>query len=292
MNEFEKLTLELDGTKKRILKSFTGYSGIMISAFLMFVVVLIVTTEISLDFENIASIGMDFFLLLFCSYASYISCADSGMRAGYISTTYTEIKATFEEWYEKISRENIQCILGEFCADYIKEELKNARTYHLIVAGFSYEQYLERFCGKSAKDIDALPDLSKAQKSAIKAANKIKPIKLRPEMIIGHGGAHKRSLFPVSPEARKTCNFILKFVTISAIAFGMTLIGLKNIEGSGWLIFVSICFKLGSVLYNCFVGYKTGYENIVIHKVQYMREQVSLMKQACSFNAAKKQTKE
>ena len=121
------------------------------------------------------------------------------------------------------------------------------------------------------------------------SANAVKPIKLYPEQIIRQGGSNsRRSPLLISPEVRLRANYIIKFFAIVSITLGMSLIALNDVTSSSWTIFVMIIVKLGSVLFNCFSGYKTGYENIVIHKVNYMNEQISLMQQAIVFDAERK----
>ena len=291
-NKVEKV-IDLERTmKNRAATTFFNYSGIVISAFLMFVVILVVTTDIQLELKNIASLGMDFFLLLFCSYASYILCADSGEKAGMMSTAYINAKAEFDEWLAKITSMNIHCVLGDFCAHYIKEDLRTARMNHLVVAGVTYDEYEEIYSKMDDKEIDALAGRSEAQKKALKAATRVHPIKLLPDQIIGSiDGAKIREPLGLKPTARRNRTFALKFTTISIISVGMVLIGLNSLETSGWLIFVSICFKLGSVLYNCFDGYKTGYEGKSVHSTEYMYAQVSLMRQALAYAEQNKNEK-
>lgn len=291
-NKVEKVIDLEQSIKDRASKTFFNYSGIVISAFLMFVVVLVVTTDIQLELKNIASLGMDFFLLLFCSYASYILCADSGEKAGMISTAYINAKAEFDKWLDKITSLNIHCVLGEFCAYYIKEDLRTARMNHLVVAGVTYDEYEEIYSKMNDKEIDALTGRSEVQKKALKAANRVQPIKLLPDQIIGCiDGAKNREPLGIKPTARRNRVFALKFTTISIISIGMVLIGLNSLETSGWLIFVSICFKLGSVLYNCFDGYKTGYEGKSVHSTEYMYKQVALMRQALVYSEQRENEK-
>ena len=257
---------------------------VLISVFLMFVVVLVLTTDIQLEIGNIANLGMDFFLLLSCSIASYILCADSGTKDGVMSSNYIEARKEFDLWIEKITSMNIHCILGNFCAYYIKEDLRTARMNHLVVAGVTYEEYESIYAKMGNKEIEDLKDRSETQKNALKAANKVQPIKLLPEQIIGHmNSARDRSPLTPEPTKMRRNTVIKKISTISFISLGMVLIGLNSIETSGWLVFVSICLKLGSVLFNCFDGYKTGYESMAVHSAEHMRQQVSLMKQALIF---------
>lgn len=279
MNELE--IIKFDDTKKRLAKGFINYGGIFVSVCLMFAVVMIVTTDVKVSsIKDLADLGMDFFLLLFCAYASYISCSDSGMRAGLATDIYTETLKNFYEWKEKIVKGNMQVKLAEFCRNYILDDLKNVRMSYLAVVGLSYEQY-ETYMTMDDKEIDALPGLSNAQKKAIKKANHTKPITLKPESILRHGkGAYHRSPLEMSPETRKNINYAVKFVQSSLIAFGMSIIALDIVSDPSWIVFATVCFKLVSVIFNCFSGYRTGYSNIVVDSVNYMNAQIDLMQQA------------
>lgn len=282
MNELE--VIKFEDTKKRIAKGFINYGGIFVSVCLMFAVIMIVTTDVKVgSIKDLADLGVDFFLLLFCAYASYISCADSGMRAGLGTDVYTETLANFKECKDKIVKNNMQVRLAEFCRDYIQDDLKNVRMSHLVVVGLSYEQYL-KYTAMDNKEIDALPGLTKLQKKAIKKANNIKPITLRPEAILRHGkGGYHRSPLEMSPETRKSINYVVKFVQSSLIALGMSLIALDMVADPSWIVFATVCLKLCSVIYNCFSGYRTGYSNIVVDSVNYMNAQIDLMQQAIQY---------
>jgi hypothetical protein len=281
MNELEKIPLG----RKKIAKGIINYAGILVSVCLMFAVIMIVTTDVKISsFADLADLGMDFFLLLFCAYAAYVSCADSGMRSGLASEAYTETLAKFNELKDRLVRGNMQCRLGEFCRNYILDDLKNVRMSHLAVAGFSYEQYLELYATKDDKEIDALEGLSPSQKKAIKKANRVKPINFRPEIILRHGRASAhRSPLEMSPDTRKTITFGVKFVQSSLITLGMSIIALDLVVDPSWVVFATVCFKLCSVVYNCFSGYKTGYGNIVYDSVNYMNGQIDLMEQAIQY---------
>lgn len=279
-----RLVEKEQGVKKILVRGLVGYGGIAVSMFLMFITVMVVTTDISLSLSSIAHLSTDFFLLLFCSYASYICCTDSGTKAGKLSDIYITTVKKFEALQQRIIDSKIHCILGEFCKEYIATELKNAKTYFLVSAGIDYDDYIREYSSLEDEDILKLSGLSTAQKKALMSANAVKPIKLYPDQIIRQGGSNsRRSPLLISPELRLRANYIVKFISIVGITLGMSIIALNDITGSSWTIFVMICVKLGSVLYNCFSGYKSGYENIVIHSVNYMNEQISLMQQAIVF---------
>jgi hypothetical protein len=280
-SHIEQIIEKEQNLRKRLVKNMFGYGGILISLFMCFITVMVVTTEISISFDSIASLSTDFFLLLFCSYASYICCADSGHKAGINSKTYADTLKTFNDLQQGIIKKKIHCILGDFCKDYIATELKNAKTYYLVSAGIDYDTYISTYASLDDAEIGAMSGLSTVQKKAIMSANAVKPIKLYPEQIIRQGGDNsRRSPLSISPKQRLRYNQIIKLFVSIFVMLGMSLIALNDITASSWTIFVMICVKFSSVLYNCFSGYKCGYENIVIHSVQYMQEQISLMQQA------------
>jgi hypothetical protein len=284
MSELEKIPLEIDQAKKKLAKGLINYGGIFVSVCLMFAVIVIMTTDVKISsFRDLADLGMDFFLLLFCAYASYISCADSGTRAGLASETYNETVKQFYEWKEKIVKGSMQVRLAEFCRNYILDDLKNVRMSYLAVVGLSYEQY-QKYTAMDDAEIDALTDISTVQKKAIKKCNGTKPITLKPESILRHGkGAFHRSPLEMSPEKRKNINFCIKFAQSSLIALGMSIIALDVVTDPSWVVFATVCFKLVSVIYNCFSGFRAGYSNIIIDSVDYMKAQIDLMQQAIQY---------
>lgn len=283
MNELE--VIKFEDTKKKIAKGFINYGGIFVSICLMFAVIMIVTTDVKVgSLKDLADLGMDFFLLLFCAYASYISCSDSGMRAGLATDTYNQTLKNFNEWKDKIVKGNMQVKLAEFCRNYILDDLKNVRMSYLAVVGLSYQHYEETYMTMDDKEVDALPNISLAQKKAIKKANHTKPITLKPESILRHGrGSFHRSPLEMSPETRKGINYAVKFVQSSLIAFGMSIIALEIVIDPSWVVFATVCIKLVSVIYNCFSGYRIGYANIVVDSVDYMNAQIDLMQLAMQY---------
>ena len=285
MNNLEKMTIELDATKRRFSKTFLNNIGFFMGAFLIFAVIVIMTTDIHIvSFEEITSLSLDFFLLLFCSYSMYVCCADSGTKAGLSAHTYNEAVEKFNAMKKRIVESQMQTRLNEFCNRYIEDELKDTRMSILAVVGFSYEEYKEKYMRLDGAGVDAIKELTKAQKKAIKKANKVKPVKLTPELVMRQGrNSHRRSPLEVNPADKKNILFGVKFLEISALSIGVSMIALDVIIEPSWIIFASVCLKLISVIMNGFGGYKTGYENIVIDTVNYMNGQTDLMQQAIQY---------
>ncbi|MBQ8308945.1 MAG: hypothetical protein IJX96_03830 [Clostridia bacterium] len=272
---------EVRGKKKRLVKSFINNKGFLVGVILVFIVIVVFTTDI-----NFAStmewmrLGLAFFVLLFCSYSMYVNCADSGTRAGRNSPLYLEVKQKYDEKKKGIVDGKKQSRLSEFCRWYIDDELQNTRDMFLSDAGLTYEVYKRDYLGKDEAVIKEDKDLSQMQIEAIIRANEVKPIKLTPDMIMKRGrGSSRRTPLGVKPQTKKGLAFGSKFVT-TLLTSGLTgAIALNTIANPSWATFAELCLKLLLIILNGFTGWKMGYENIVVDTVNYMNDQIDLMYQ-------------
>lgn len=282
---FEQAVVSEHNQKKKVAKSLLNNAGIFVGVFLIFAVIVIVTTDIRLtSFEQIAALGLDFFLLLFCSYSMYVNASDSGMRHGFQSELYTSSLDRFNTKKKSIIDAQRQTRLHEFCRYYIDDELRNARMSVLAVVGFSYKEYSKKWLGLDSNTIKNDHKLSKVQKEALIKANDIKPIKLTPEMIMKRGrGSSRRSPLGTKPETKKSIHFGVKFVSTFLISLVMSIIILDIVVEPTWVIFASCMLKLLAVVMNGFTGYKFGFENIIFDTVNYMDDQTDLMNQAMQY---------
>lgn len=281
MTNFEKI----DVAKKKIGKTFMNNIGLFMSVILVFSVIVIMTTDIHLvSVAEIASLGLDFFLLLFCSYAMYVCLADTGSKSGLSTQKYNDAVEKFSEMKNRIFDGNMQNRLLDFCKYYTSNELQNTRTSIIAMVGMSYDNYRDNYMHLDDKGVDAIEELTSAQKKAIKKANKVKPVKLTPEMILRQGrSARRRSPLEMNPVTKKNMQFGFKAIQITVLSFGMSLIAFDVITEPSWIIFASVCLKLLTIVINGFGGLKTGYDNIVIDTVNYTNAQTDLMQQAIQY---------
>ncbi len=275
----------LDETSvKRKTRGFLNYAGIMVGVVIMFVTTVALTTDIKIgNIFDFASLGLSFFVLTLCTYLMYISCADSGMRAGVGAEAYTSILAIYAELKQKIISMGHSSLLQEFCHEYVVDELKRTRIY--ILSGYlEYDVYAEMYMNKDSEFIDSQEGLSKIQKAVIKHANKIKPIKLTPEMLLrSNQGMGNRAPLSVSSDKKKQIGFITKFGKTFAISAVMVCMSFEVMVAPNWATFAAIALKLLMVIVNGFTGYKFGYENIVIDRVAYVESQVDRMREYLKF---------
>ena len=274
----------IDGSnraKRRIARGILNNTGIFVGVFIIFVVIVVYTTDIQLTSAlEWAALGLSFFVLLMCSYSMYINCADSGTRAGKASSTYIDANDHYDELKKDVIGKKVQGRLPEFCQYYVQEELKNARASILTEVGISYEQFEARYVGKDKAALRKNTNLSKSQLAAVISANKIKPIRLTPEMILKRGrGSSHRSPLGMNPKKKKGIKFSVKFVKICLTSILTSVIVLDVMINPTWATFAACLLKLFPVVLNGFMGYKMGYENVVVDTVNFMNDQADLRQQ-------------
>ena len=268
-------------TKKKILRGAMNYAGTAVGTFIIFVAIVVSTTDITvMTAFDWAVLGLSFFVFMFCAYAMYINGSGSGIRAGRKSETYLTAKKKYDDLKNEVITRKMQGRLPEFCRYYIEEELRNTRNSLLTEVGIDFAVYQERYVGKDKTELEQLTILSKSQVEAIVSANNIKPIKITPEMILkrGRGSLHRNPL-GIEPSKKRGIGYMWKFVSTFAVAVLMVGITLNPKPDLTWGTFAECILRLFPIVLNGFTGYKSGYENIVVDTVNYMNDQSDLMRQ-------------
>lgn len=280
----DKKVIRFRSARKTFFQSLLRNTGVFVSIFIMFVVVVAFTTDLQVSsLADWGALGLTFFVLFFCAYSMYINCSDSGTRAGKETETYTKRRDEYDEVKNTIAVNKMQGKLPEFCQHYVEEELELTRKTILADVGIEYDDYKKNYLGKDKEYILKLVadgKLSQIQADTIISANKVKPIKLTPDMIYKRGrGNSKRSPLSVNPKTKKNTRFIVKFITSFITSALMSIIVCEVIVTPNWATFAACLLKLFMVAMNGFFGYKMGYENIIIDTVEYMHDQIDLMQQ-------------
>lgn len=282
MGELEKISVE----RKKLSQYILGNARTLIIVFILFSVIVFTTTDISrVTISDIGVLGLDFFLLLFSSYAMYICCFDGGTSAGLVTDVYKDSVKRFAALKEKVLENSRYCRLNEFCAYYIAEDLKKARMHHLLAASIDYSEYLKKYVKLSKNELKECEELTELQRKAINKANRVRQIRFNPDMMTSD---HSNNMFArfaltITPRMQKNITFSTKFVKMSAVALGVTLISFKIIVEPSWMVFAEVCTKLFTVVFNGFNGRNTGYTNIVVSTVNYTTAQSDLMHQAIQY---------
>lgn len=267
--------------KNNATKNFINNKGFFVGLILMFIVIVVYTTNVTFNSEfSLVNFGLSSFILLFCSYSMYINCADSGIRAGRNNKLYNDTNDKYNSTKNKIIQSKKQIRLPEFCKHYIYNELINIRENILTEVGITYKTYKDNYLGKDKATINSDTNLSKIQKKTIIYANKINPIDLSANMIMQKARSNnKRKPLGESPKTKRERAYIIKFIITTITALFTVLIVLDAITNPSWETFAELCLKLLLIVFNGFTGYKMGYENITIDTVNYMNDQIDLMEQ-------------
>jgi len=279
--------------RKKLSQYILGNARTFMIVLIFFVVVVVMTTDIKMmTISSAADLGFEFFLLLFASYGMYICCADGGIEKGYKVESYTKAVKRFDDLKDKIEKSFLPR-MNEFCTHYVDEELRKTRMQYLSVVCITYDEYLAKYVNFGRKELKKLPDLKKAQRKAIRKANKVKRIKLTPERIMTLGRTvHTRSPLSITPETIRNIAFGKKIVKMSCISICMSVIALDVITEPSWAVFAEVCMKLFTVAINGFGGHKEGFDNITVDTVNYVNNQSSLMQQAIQYIEAQLTTTE
>ena len=116
-------------------------------------------------------------------------------------------------------------------------------------------------------------------------ANRVRQIRFTPDMMTTMQGksAFTRFALYLTPKTQRKFAFSTKFIKMSLVAVGMSLIALQVIFEPSWTVFAEVCMKLVAVVVNGFDGRSMGYNNIVVDTVKYTDTQSDLMKQAIHY---------
>ena len=275
-------TIPIERTK--LHKLVVGNARILVMAFILFAVVVVMTTDIRfITISSLRDLGLEFFVLLFGSYGMYICCTDGGTQRGYSTDVYSTAVERFQNYKDKIE-ENYLDRMDEYCQYYCDEELKKARMQYLSLVCITYDVYLEKYAMLGKVEIDKLDNLTSSQKKAIKKANKVRRIKLTPERIMTQGKAvHTRSPLAATPDAIKNMVMSAKILKMSFTTLCMALIACEILIEPSWAVFAEVCLKIAGIIINGAGGSKDGYNYIAVHTVNYMNAQSTLMQRAIQY---------
>lgn len=281
MNDLQLIPAE----RNKISRLFIGNARTVIMVFILFTVVVVMTTDIRfVTISSIKDLGLEFFLILFSSYSMYICCADGGIKSGYDTDSYKEAVNRFNDLKRKIE-DSMLSLMNEFCIHYVDEELKNTRMQYLSTACISYDIYMEKYAKLGKREVAFLTELTSFQKKAVIKANRVRRIRLEPNKILTLGKTvNTRSAFVTSPGTMKNIAFGMKMFKMSFVSFSMSLIAFDIILEPSWLVFAEVCLKLATVVINGFGGHKDGFINITVYTVNYVNNQSALMQQALLYN--------
>ena len=269
--------------KKIEPKSLIETSGYIISAAILFAVIIVMTTDIrGITFQSVASLSLQMFVLMFCSYGMYVSMYSNGIISAEKLTSYIEITDRYNKIREEIVSGGNDKRLYDFCRDCIESERASRIEDVLAGSGISAERY-EKLRFLSRKDL-IKAELTSGQIRAVRSASRIRPIKLTPEMLCKAGKAPiKRGVMHMQPAVRRKYDFIKKFITTAVTSCAMGFIAFEVFADPSWSTVCSVAFKVLMVALTGYSGYKRGYDNIAVDTVLYTQDQIDMLERFKSY---------
>lgn len=271
----------LDATKKKVTRTFLNHAGLFIGSLLCLVCIIVLTTDIDFkSFLELADIGAELFVLMFCSYSMYLSSFDSGRREAAGNSAYVAVVEAYDKIKRHIVTSGVQHLLPKFCKEYADDELKSVRTDILAQAGVTHETFIEKYISCDEKKIRECSELSEREKDAIISAMKVKPIKITAEMFIKRGrGTARRTPLGKAPEKIQRDVFIRKAVTAAATSVLTAQMAFDIVSEPSLAMVATVLMKLLPVVLNGFFGYKFGYDHIAVNTKDYISDQTDFLEQ-------------
>lgn len=285
-NPFEE-EVSVSKESKPAPKNLMETAGYIISAAILLCVVIVMTTDIrNITFQNVATLSLQMFALMFLSYGMYISMYSNGMMAGEKLSLYKDTVKKYTEIRDEIASANEHKALSEFCRGYVEQELRSRIEDTIIPCGITLKEFYDiRYFPK--KKLKA-KGFSKAQICRIRSANKIRPIKLTPVMLYRQGKTPiKREVMHVQPVVRRKNDYLKKLLTTALTSGVMCFIAFELFAEPSWETVCAVVFKVLMVAVTGYSGYLRGYENVVTDSVLYMQDQIDLL---CQFKRWKNET--
>ena len=216
----------VDNARKKATNTATGWflrnsNGIFTVLLLLTASVVIFISTIVFDdnpFQK-KEFTTSIIMLSTCSYLLFVNGFRSGEKEYLKTADYLDTNDTRKTLIDTIKERRILYRVNEFCADYIRTELKAKRAEILLPENVTDETFNSYINGEEVK-------LTDSQKEACELARKIKPIKLTREMLLNKTETGGRSPLPSKGkiDAEVVVRFVIKLLTtVLTTIYGISL---------------------------------------------------------------------
>lgn len=254
----------------------------IVNALALFAIILLRLVEANWELTSIwKTITINALLLSLINFVVYINSGDMGEAQGRKSAEYLVPLKSYEELKARITEKGLRGKLNDWCTQWSKTELENARKQLFESCAISYDDYIKKSYVQMGKSKLLSLGLSHQVVKIILQANNMKPIELSPSMLIDNNQKSKRSKRALGkqPQAKRITNDFVKIVFIFlSLAFSCSIvfsvyakIDLASIAGA-ILAVLLLC-------YNVISGYMGRYNIIVINAVEYIKDRTQYLEE-------------
>jgi|BioPla2DNA2_1021312.scaffolds.fasta_scaffold02957_2 hypothetical protein len=248
--------------KGRVVNYIKSYMSMIAAIFIVVVVVAIFFTDVSLaPATAIKKLTVTVIVLIVCNNAMYAIGLRSGKDRGFLDDGYIEASDNYEGTVEALKTGGKLPYLDSYCKELIQRELDSTKEGVLIDVNITLADYKAKYRGLSNKELKEM--LNPRQCRAVKKANRVKPMRLKPSSLISYNKIRNNRSF-LSPDvqtaegqarAKKIASSILVSIMTASVATEIIL-------NPGWNTVAECLLKLFSIVMSGYTGYTLGFDLI------------------------------
>lgn len=206
-----------------------------------------------------------------------------GTFGGKLDDEYIDAKKRYGLAVKAAKERSIQ-LLTPFCEWQIDVEFERAKRARCSRLRIKYEDYREKYEGKSLEELKKLLPLEKAV--AVDLINKMEPIELTPDMLLyGYSRREERHRVTVSGEEYEESRIYGKKGLVISVVTCVVCIGLP-LTFAGWPTLSKVIYTLGKLavlLFRMFKGYSDGAKAYHTIEVRHLNSKSEYLEEYADF---------
>ncbi len=269
----DNLPLELGEMMRQSYGYLIQNASKIIAIITVCVAALVTFTDISFSDLTGTAFSSTLAVMLIASYLMYFSLEDAGEKYGEESEEYRAALDRYSKVRAKILPTSIPS-LREFCSKYATDELVYRRSSYINERGYTLSEY---------EDYKRGMPFSKKARRVFAIAEKIKPIKLTPSVILTHERSYLRSELE-NPERSKLFGMLLRLIPTTLCTFFTASVILTTKDNLTASTVVEGILKLSTLPIIGFKGYQIGYYYVKDEKSVWIDTKARLLEAFIELN--------
>lgn len=234
-------------------------------------------TDFTLSLGSIKSFTALSVFLYVITTLVYRNRYDKGKRRGYRDDEYKSALEKYRSRRDDVYEAKYASQVPEFCRIFKARELRRYRESVLSDADLSYDEYAQKYRGKSWRYVMGL-SLSSDARRAIMKCNRAKPIKLTPNMILNENGEFGRSrLIGQSGRERERSDKKRQLISRAIMALLGSMIAINLILDFSLVTVFQWFVRMLPVVSAVITGDDSGFCNVVVTETNFKRDQVAVI---------------
>gem|GEM_PF-2324089 len=232
--------------------------------------------EVSLNLSSVRNLTLLVSLLYVIATLVYRNRYAVGLEKGKSTAAYLSSYAEYDRLRDLLFSAGLSDRVADFCGQYVRRELSEYREGLLAEVGISYDDYMEKYRGKSALRLRREFSLSPYAVRAVVRCDRARGIKLNKNMILLNDGdtAGRDRPFGFSSKARQRRDYRLNVITRLCVTLLSGVIAVSFIVDPSFSTVIQWCVRMVPILSAAFFGTVNGFSNGSETAVNYLRAQI------------------